>query len=551
MSDFVSIADHLSRVAIEEPCQAALITRNRTISFAELAAESNVCARGLQCIGLRRGMRTILMVQPSAEFLIVTFALIKIGAVLVLVDPGMGRSKLKKCLAESEAEAFIGITAAHLARVVLGWGKDTVRTCVTLGSLPIFGASSYKRLMRWGRTEEGLRLDPIAPDDPAAIVFTSGSTGSPKGVLYTHQMFCSQATLLQDQFQIAPGEVDLATFPLFALFNPAMQVTTVFPQMDFSRPGRVDPRKIIEPINFHRVTHMFGSPTLLDRVGRYAAERTIKLPSLRRVLSAGAPVSPRILERFQRLLTRDVVVHTPYGATEALPVCSISSREILDETGKKPEKGVCVGRVLEGVNMAIIKITDESIDRWSEDLRVSQGEIGELVVWGPNVSSTYLGRSEANKQAKIYGDETRVRHRMGDLGYQDKKGRIWLCGRKSQRVEVGHKMLFTIPCEGIFNQHSEVRRTAMVGIGSRPNQLPVLCVELEDSKKWKGSQRLREEILDLGTVYSQTRPIRTLLFHRIFPVDVRHNAKIFREQLAVWAEGQLTKSSFGQRSGKN
>jgi acyl-CoA synthetase (AMP-forming)/AMP-acid ligase II len=250
-------------------------------------------------------------------------------------------------------------------------------------------------------------------------------------------------------------------------------------------------------------------------------------------LSAGAPVSSYVLECFSHLLDSKADIHTPYGATEALPVCSISGREVLKESGTAQGQGVCVGPPIEGVQVAVIEITDDPIAVWAEDLVVSAGTIGELVVWGPNVSRAYWGRSEANRLAKIQGENGEVRHRMGDVAYLDAEERVWFCGRKSQRVITASGILFTVPCESIFNAHPQVYRSALVGVGKAPEQLPVLCVQLEAGAG--ASKDLKKEILQLGAVQSQTRGIQDLLFHPSFPVDVRHNAKIGRESLALWA----------------
>jgi acyl-CoA synthetase (AMP-forming)/AMP-acid ligase II len=370
-----------------------------------------------------------------------------------------------------------------------------------------------------------------------AIVFTTGSTGIPKGVVYTHQMFGAQIELMKDQFGIEPGEIELATFPLFALFDPALEVTTVFPEMDFTRPGRVNPKKILDPILEYKCTHMFGSPALLDRVGRYGETNPVKLQTLKRVLSAGAPVSQKTVHRFLELLPGDVEIHTPYGATEALPVCSIASSELLLQDGTRMGKGVCVGRPVKNVRLKIIRITDAPIATWSDDLSVPEGVVGEIVVWGPNVSKSYFELPKADKLAKILGSEGVIGHRMGDLGYLDESGRVWFCGRKSHRVVTRDQVLFTVPCEGIFNQHSAVFRSALVGLGNPPNQEAVLCVELEPG--FRGTKDLEKEILDLGKDVPQTRAINRLLFHPSFPVDVRHNSKIFREKLAIWAARRI------------
>ena len=384
---------------------------------------------------------------------------------------------------------------------------------------------------------------PVDPDETAAILFTSGSTGVPKGAVYTHAIFQAQVDLLRRTYDIRPGEVDLCTFPLFALFGPILGMTCVVPEMDATRPGHVDPTKIIEAILDFGVTNQFGSPALIRRVGDYGAKYGIKLPTLRRVISAGAPVPARVLETFAGLLKSGVQIYTPYGATESLPVCSIGSDEILGETRHATDRGagVCVGRPVEGMRVELIAIQDEPISTWSDDLLVPEGEVGEIVVRGPVVTRSYFNRPEATALAKIDDPASGgFWHRMGDLGRRDERGRIWFCGRKSHRVQTAFGTLFTIPCEGIFNVHPEVARTALVGVGEPGKTKPILCVETKPTVSRGDWDRLREELLELGKTNPITREVTTILRHPSFPVDIRHNAKIFREKLAVWAARKLS-----------
>ena len=328
--------------------------------------------------------------------------------------------------------------------------------------------------------------------------------------------------------------------PLFALFAPALGMTAVIPEMDFTRPGSVDPRKIISAITNYNVTTMFGSPALINRVGRYGAEHGIRLPTLKRVISAGAPVPAAVMERFSQMLQPGVEVFTPYGATESLPVCSIGSSEILGETRVITGQGggVCVGRPLDGIRAEIIRIMDGPITTWDESLKVPDGEVGEIVVQGPQVTRGYFRRPEADRLSKISDPSGGFFHRMGDLGRRDSQGRLWFCGRKSHRVETSGGPLFTIPVEAIFNTHPAVFRSALVGIGAKGSQKPVICIELEKGITTSQDQ-LRAELMALASGYPHTRGVSSILFHPALPVDIRHNAKIFREKLAIWAEEQL------------
>lgn len=534
-----SIARHVRARAADSPQQTALISPQGTLTYEELENRSDWCAGGLSEKGVDRGTRVVLMVTPGPEMLVLAFALIKLAAVPVLMDPGIGRHHLRRCIDESEADVFIGVPKAAWASRILGWGRKSIRLriCTRRAGLP--GWVKLDAVIEEGRRRGRFQAVAVLKDETAAIVFTSGSTGPPKGVLYTHGMFSAQAELLRLAFGIEPGEVDLATFPLFALFDPALGMTTVFPKMDFTRPGSVDPTEIIGLVNDLQITHMFGSPALLDRVGRFAAERNPGLPSLRRVLSAGAPVSPSIAERFARLLGPEANLFTPYGATEALPVTSVSLEERTRLGGTAEGRGVCVGRPLPGVSVAVINISDGPIPEWSDELCVPVDVVGEIVVWGPNVSPGYFRRPESDQLAKIRTVEGNIRHRMGDLGYCDEAGRIWFCGRKTHRVVTQDGTLFSVCCEGIFNQHPAVFRSALVGIGRSPRQSPAICVELEPASKNVDPEKLREELGEMARSHEMTSGIDTFLIHPGFPVDIRHNAKIGREKLARWVEEQL------------
>ncbi|MFP4445556.1 MAG: fatty acid CoA ligase family protein [Desulfosudaceae bacterium] len=503
------------------------------LTFAQLDADSDRLADGLEKAGFRRGTRTVLMVRPSIDFFSLVFALFKAGIVPVVVDPGMGIDRMLSCFSETSPQAFIGIPPAHVLRKLRPSFFKTVKCWVTVGRRWFWGGPTLADIRRSGRPD--YRLTRTGPDETAAILFTTGSTGPAKGVIYTHGNFDAQIRQIQDHFQIAPDEIDLPTFPLFALFDPALGMTAIIPDMDPTQPARVNPERILEGISNFGVTNMFASPALLNRVGSHCRRQNIKLPSLRRVVSAGAPVHPDNIAQFSEALQPPAQIHTPYGASEAVPVISIGSDEILAETRPMTEKGFgnCIGRVLSNVEVRLIKITDAPIGEWSDELLVAPGEPGEIAVKGEHVTAAYYNRPRDNTAAKI-ADKDGFWHRMGDLAWMDNKDRYWFCGRKSHRVITANQVLFTVPCEAIFNNHPDVARSALVGVGAPGRQTPVICIE-PVKKKGVHRKELNKELLALAKTHKLTREIETVLFHDHFPVDIRHNSKIFREKLTVWA----------------
>src|SRR5262245_20267487 len=397
MPDSLNIAATLRETAQRLPSQPAIVcpgARDRfgravsaPMTFAELDGESDALAGGLRDLGVAMGLRLVLMVRPGIEFITLTFALFKIGAVVVLIDPGMGPRRIFHCLDDVEPEGFVAVPAVHALRVLCCRRFPRARFNVTVGRRWFWGGATYDSLLATDHGGDPARprfeLAPTKRTDVAAVIFTSGSTGVAKGVVYEHGMFAAQVEALRDYYRVEPGGADLPGLPLFALFNSAMGVTTVIPPMDPSRPAQVDPAKIVAAIHGQGVTQGLGSPAIWHRVGRDWPARGITFPALRWVFSAGAPVPVDVLARMKgTLVAQGAEMHTPYGATEALPVSSITATEVLARTAEMTRQGAgtCVGRPFPTIRLKIIEIMSGPIRSLAEAHELPAGEIGEIIV---------------------------------------------------------------------------------------------------------------------------------------------------------------------------
>ena len=516
----------------------------RTLSFRDLESRVNSVAAGLQAMGVGPGTRVALLVRFGEDFIALTFALLRAGATLVLIDPGMPRRHLIDCLAAARPDGFVAIPQAQLIVRLLRRRFPQASKNVTVGRrFGLLPRPSYSDLLR--RRPEEFSAPETSPRDPAAVIFTTGSTGPPKGVLYTHSTFQSQIDLLVSHYGIEPGGTDLACFPLFGLFDAAMGTTAVIPDMDPTRPADVEPPRLLDAVERWQINQAFGSPALWRTVTRYSDATGRRCPSLRLVLSAGAAVPPETLAAIRRMIHPDGLVHTPYGATESLPVASIESREVLGETAAATAKGkgTCVGRRFPAIDWKIIAITDGPVASIDKAEELPQGQIGELMVRGPVVSRRYETREDQNSLHKVVDGEE-VWHRIGDVGYLDAADRFWYCGRKGHRVRVREDLtLFTEPCEAVINQHPDVVRSALVGVPLDGGFAePVIVLEV-DRKKYRDAadrRRLTESVAAAAAARSPVSEVRRFLVYPTrLPTDIRHNSKIFREVLAQWATAQV------------
>lgn len=525
MSDRLNIAGYLSDRARTNPKTIAIIDPKHKVfmTYDELNILKNRWAIHFKNKGICKGMRSLVLIRPGVELIAITFALLEIGAIPIMIDPGMGLRNFLKCVKRSEPKVLIGISLAHWFRRVFkkSFKSVKIRIVVKKGKIPAVFEN---------KTQKVKKLDPEIHDEIAGIVFTSGSTGAPKGVLYSHKLFNAQIKLLRDVFKITPEEVDFPMLPIFALFNPALGLTTIVPDMNSSKPANADAAKIVRDLNKYQATNSFGSPVLWKKIADYCESENIRLISLKRILMAGCSVPIGLIKRF-KLVAPNAQVHTPYGSTEALPVASISTKKIFEtDNTTSVNKGTCIGQAIEGVSIKIIKCEEGVLKKLNDSVELNKNEIGEIIVKGDVVTEQYDNLPEATAKAKI-SEDGETWHRMGDLGYLDEKDFLWFCGRKAEVVHTKKGPMYTDCCEGIINQHPRVNRSALIGIRNEGVEIPAIVVEPKPDEWPKRSKQKKEflkEIKSIAKAHELTREIEHFYLQKKFPVDVRHNAKIHR-----------------------
>ena len=546
MAESANIARHLPLMAASQPDQPAIkVPRGRTsdgridyltLTFVELDHEVDLWVTHLQLKGVRKDDRVLVMVKQGLPLIASVFALFKLGAVPVIIDPGMGRKNFLACVARSKPRVLLAIPLAQVLSHVF-------RSAFKSVEIRVWASSSATARVGNGSQLSALNAQPVTSQaaDLAAILFTSGSTGAPKGVCYEHGMFEAQVRLIRGAYGIQSGEVDLPMLPIFALFNPALGMTTIVPEIDPSRPAAVDPAKIVQAILQESITNSFGSPTLWRKIFDHCLVQGITLPTLRRVLCAGAAVPASLWADAPRVLTHGQL-HSPYGATEVLPVATVSGAEVATSQGQ----GALVGRPLAENQVKIIALHDGPLASLEAARELPWGAIGEIIVTGPTVTKEYDGLPEATAAAKTsnsqpstlnpqLGGKAAVWHRMGDAGYLDSTGLLWFCGRIAERIQTATGPIHTEPREQIFRSHARVARCALIGLGPAGQQEPALVVQIAGKPAFMEEEALTVELSKLARQHPHTASITKFFFHPSFPVDVRHNAKIHRLTLAQWA----------------
>ncbi|MBI5924158.1 MAG: AMP-binding protein [Aquabacterium sp.] len=517
-----------------------------TRSYGQFLGEVDHTAACLREAGIRRGSKTLMLIRPDLDLPVIVFALFKLGAAPVIIDPAMGMKRLLDCVRKVAPQAMIALPLVHALRPFVGDAFASIELFISTGAARL---PATRRLQDIRQSKA-----PISPmvktqgSDLAAIFFTSGSTGTPKGVEALHSTLGAQIAHFGTMCEPGLQDVELAAFPVATLISPCLGQTSVIPDMGSMHPGRCKPDNLIQAIEDFGITSGFASPIVWERLSRHCVAKGKQLPSIRRAFSGGAPIPYKMVERLGQLMPQGVM-HTPYGATEVTPISTIDAAEIERETARLSAVGygVCVGKVVPGLEVRIIRTDEHALQHWHDVTELTEGKVGEIVVRGALVSPRYHNDPINTALTKIEASEADMVdgacpfwHRTGDAGYFDKQGRLWFCGRIKHIVQAQGKRYFSVPVEEVLNAETEVWRSALVGVNVEGQIELAMVVEFYPEYKHQISPtRLHAYKARLDSLGFPVRHV--LPYPKAFPVDKRHNSKIERPILAEWAQVQINK----------
>ena len=518
-------------------------TDSNVISFADLSRKVQWLAAGMLCAGIQPGQRVAVMITPGIDLVLAVYACWRAGAALVLVDSGLGKRGMQQALQSAKPAWLIGINKALIAAKLLGWPGQRMAVKPIAGARKSFLGvqTDIQSLMALGKDQQVPAWP--EPDAVAAVVFTSGSTGPSKGVVYQHRQIQAQRDTLMKLYDIKAHDRLVAAFAPFALYGPTMGITSMVPDMDVTRPATLTAFALADAVGRINATLVFASPAALANV--VATKQTVAntqraaLEEVRIVLSAGAPVRAQLLEAVGGLFI-NASLHTPYGMTEVLPVADISLGELkaLEEatdtgtTARSGGAGVCVGHPVSGVQITIDPLGENGVP--CGVCSTEPDVLGEIIIRAAHIRHRYDRLWHTNYLASIPEGV----HRSGDIGQLDSKGRLWVGGRLQHVIVSASGPVAPVSGEQRIEKLAGIAIAALVGVGPVGTQAIVAVLQLTDARAAANgaSLALIDSIRDMLAPHID---IAAVLLVKHMPVDRRHNSKVDRTRVAQWASSVL------------
>ncbi len=520
------------RARAQDPSPAVHEAGRPPVGWDLLARRVEQLAAGLVAHGVRPGDRVALLVPPSADLTAAAYAVWRAGGVIVVADKGLGGVRMGRALRSARVDHVIGTPAGlALARLVRLPGTRIAAGASSRAGRRALGARrTLADLARLGRTSAA--APEPCPEAECAVVFTSGATGPPKGVVYRHRQVRAQLELLRSTYALTDADRFVAAFAPFALLGPALGIGSATPDVDITAPQTLTAATLAEAVEAVGATVVFASPAALRGVlaseaGLTPAQRAA-LGGVRLLISAGAPVPATLLRAVRQVLPA-AAAHTPYGMTEAMPVTDISLEQI-EAAG--PGNGVCVGRPLNGVDVAISPLTD--LGR-ADAAPTSVGEVtGEVCIRGAHVKDRY----DALWATERHSSRDRGWHRTGDVGHLDDTGRLWIEGRLGHLIVTARGVVTPVGPEQRVQTLPDVRAAAVVGVGPVGNQQVVVVVVPEGRAPSHRAPTADLALTDTVRAVAGVE-VAAVLVAADLPVDIRHASKVDRTRLAGWAASVL------------
>ncbi|MDQ6771788.1 MAG: long-chain fatty acid--CoA ligase [Candidatus Dormibacteraeota bacterium] len=440
----LNLAVMLRESALAQPDHTAVILDDLRLSYAQVEAASNQVAAGLVRAGLQPGDRVGIMLPNVPQFVLAYYGVLKAGGVVVPMNLLLKAPEVAYYLGDSGAR-FLVAWADLAAEAMVGARESGATVFIASrrgGTQAPEGALDFASLVTGPPHFEMAATD---ADDTAVILYTSGTTGQPKGAELTHLNLFMCCQVGADRIiDIGPDDVAMAVLPLFHAFGQSNVMNTcIYAGGTITLVPRFEVAKVLEVMKRDRVSIFCGVPTMYFALLHKEGASEADTPQLRMCVSGGAAMPGEVMTAFERKF--NCVVLEGYGLSETSPSASFNR-------SPSERRFLSIGKPLWGVEMAI----------WGDDdkaLPAGKDSVGEIVIRGHNVMKGYLGRPEATAEALRGGW-----FHTGDLGYVDQDGFYFIVDRKKEMIIRGGFNVYPREVEEVMYSHPSVAAAAVIGL---------------------------------------------------------------------------------------